>query len=189
MTLEPGVEQLSPTEADARARGVLWDALVGSTMGMGIGFALFVENQSKPPWVPFIIAASALGISAVAYWPRDDEKSDSPYRRWLRTATPFFHVVMLWLLVGTAALSLYDSKPGTDLAALAAKRGLSVAGFVAGYCVFLRPGLPWVKPVETPRLWAVVVLSAVLLGLAVWVAPPMGLFQVPLFTILWASAG
>ncbi|MDR0626335.1 MAG: hypothetical protein LBG11_03600, partial [Bifidobacteriaceae bacterium] len=96
MTLEPGLEQLSPTEADARARGVLWDALVGSTLGMGIGCALFVQNQSKPPWVPFIVAASALAISAVAYWPRDDEKSDSPYRRWLRTATPFFHCVMLW---------------------------------------------------------------------------------------------
>jgi DNA-binding NarL/FixJ family response regulator/signal transduction histidine kinase len=96
---------------------------------------------------------------------------------------------MLWLLVGTAALSLYDSDPGTDLSALAIKLGLVVAGLVAVYCVFLRPGLPWVKPVEAPRLWAVVVLSSVLLGLAAWVAQPMGLFQVPLFTILWASAG
>ncbi|MDR1185978.1 MAG: histidine kinase, partial [Bifidobacteriaceae bacterium] len=175
------------TEPKARAR--LWDAVVGSTIGMGVGFALFVQRPDGPPWLPFIACAVALGVSALAYAPRGQDDSDASYQRWLRASQPAFEMILLGLAIASAALGFYDQPEGERSGALALALGLLLVVLVGAYLGFLRPGMPWIEPIPAAKWWMMTVLVGATLGVATAIAPAMGIFQVVLYVVLWATSG
>ncbi|MDR0594342.1 MAG: response regulator [Bifidobacteriaceae bacterium] len=187
--LLPEPDSLDPAVDDARARAVLWDATVGSTLGIGVGFGLFVDRLDKPPWLPFVCCMAALTIIAVAYAPRTSQKAEASHRRWLRTACPVFNLGAFGWLAASMAFGLYENSQSPEFGALVFKLGLITFGIVVVYVVFLVRGMPWAEGVAAWRWWTTAVLTGALLAAGTWLAPTVGLFQVVLFTALWAAAG